>query len=168
MLLTALYGVYITSYKSYQRSVNRAELNQNARISLERITRDLRQTNLITTTLPPTDTDPLNPAPSNIQFQDGHNNDKIRYIEYTLTDGQLYRKVKHYYFSTDPQTYVAYNALDQFGNHATESIDENVVKADKVQSLQFFGTGIINIKIVVNNSDGSLTYQTQVLGRNAQ
>lgn len=168
MLLVSLYSVYILSYKSYQRSINRAELNQNARISLERITRDLRQTNLVITELPPTDTDPLNPAPSSIVFQDGHDTTKINYIEYSLQDGELYRKVIHYYFTTNPDIYVAYNIKDNYGNPPLEAIDENVVKADKVQSLEFFGSNIINIKITVANLNESITYQTQTLGRNTR
>src|SRR4030042_7081060 len=85
LLIGSLYSVYLTSYKSYRRSVNKAELNQNARIALERISRDLRQTERITTSLPPDDTDDMNPAPSAIQFQDGHDTENIQYIKYLLS-----------------------------------------------------------------------------------
>lgn len=168
IILSALYAVYVTSYRSYHNSINRAELDQNARISLERITRDLRQTNQITTALPLTDTDPLNPAPSHIMFQDGHSTTQIQYIEYALSGNNLLRKVEHFYFSSDPSTWVPWNALDQYGNLPLESIDQNVTKADKVSSLEFYGGQLITIKIVVANSNGQISYQTQTLGRNIQ
>lgn len=168
LLFSSLYAVYITSFQSYRRNVNRAELDQNARISLERITRDLRQTNDIVTTIPPTDTDILNPPPSHILFQDGHDTTKIQYIEYSLINGDLTREVIHYYFSTDTATWVAWDALDQFNNPPLESIDETVIKANSIQSLQFFGSPTISIKLTVANSDTDLLYQTQTLGRNTQ
>jgi type II secretory pathway component PulJ len=168
LLLEALYGVYITSYKSYTNSIAEAELNQNARIAMERITRDLRQTPEIVTVLPPNDTDPLNPSPSEIQFQDGHNTAKIQYIRYYLVNNDLNRQVIHYYFATDVNTWVKWNALDQYGNPPKESIDEDTVRADKISSVQFYGTDLVNITIVAANQKNSYTYQTQTLGRNIQ
>lgn len=169
LLLGSLYGVYITSYKSYRNTIGKAELNQNARISLERISRDLRQGERITTPLPPDDSDPIgNPAPDNIQFQDGHDVSKIRYIKYALSSGNLTRQVIHYYFASDPTIWVAWNAQDQYGNPPSESIDENTVRADKITSIKFYGIKVITIEIVASDSSGSYTYRTQALGRNIQ
>lgn len=173
ILLGALYAVYITSYQSYRRSVAKAEINQNARIALERITRDLRQTERITTTLPIDDTDPLNPAPSTIMFQDGHVTDKIQYIEYSLTVNELHRKLIHYCFSSTPETcdivdWVAWNAQDQYGNPPNESIDEDAVKADKISVLKFYGNKLITIDVTATHNDQSVNYQTKTLGRNIQ
>lgn len=169
VLMVAIYGIYITSYQSYRRSINRAELNQNARISMERVTRDLRQTSDIITALPPTDTDVLNPAPSDIVFVDGHDPVQIQYIEYSLSNHTLVRKVKHYYFPVDTTTWVAYNAHDINNNLPLESIDQSVVKADAIQSLEFFGeNSVINIKLVTVDNGGQFVFQTQTLGRNVQ
>ena len=74
----------------------------------------------------------------------------------------------HYYFSSDPNTWVAWNAKDQYGNPPQESIDEDTVRADKITSVKFYGINIINIEIVVSDQNGSYTYQTQILGRNVQ
>lgn len=169
LLLTSLYAVYIICLRSYGHSVARAEIDQNARISFERITRDLRQTTRIVTVLPPTDTDPLNPAPSQITFQDGHDITQLRYIVYAKENNNLMRKVIHYYFSTDPDIWVAYDAKDEFKNPPLESIDENVVKADEIQTLEFFGgPSIVSIKAVIADQNNQLSYQTQVMGRNLQ
>ena len=166
ILISTLYYVFNTSYKSYKSNSAKAEINQNARIALERISRDLRQTSSIVTTLPPDDTDPLNPPPSNLEFVDGHNTTQLQYINYFLVNGSLHRQVIHYYFSSDINNWVAYNAKDQYNNPPLSSVDEDTVKADKVTALQFFGTNIINIVITTGESGQSQTYQTQVLGRN--
>lgn len=168
LLFGSLYGIYITSHQSYRRSVNKAELNQNARISLERITRDLRQTEKIVTSLPPDDTDPLNPPPSAIHFQDGHNTTQIQYIKYLLDSNNLKKQVIHYYFTSDPTTWVTWNAQDQYGNPPEESIDEDVIKADKITSLKFYGEKLITIELVAADSESSYSFKTEVLGRNIQ
>lgn len=168
LLLGSLYGVYITSYKSYRSSIGKAELNQNARISLERISRDLRQGERITTPLPPDNTDPMNPPSSEIQFQDGHDVSKIRYIKYALSSGNLTRQVIHYYFTSDPTIWVTWNAQDQFGNQPSSSIDEDTVRADKITSIKFYGIKVITIEIVASDTYGSYTYRTEALGRNIQ
>lgn len=168
MLLGALYGVYITSYRTYKRSVAKAELNQNARIAMERITRDLRQTERIVTALPPDDTDALNPPPSEIEFQDGHNTAKIQYIKYFLSSTNLQRQVIHYYFTSDPNTWVTWDAQDQYGNAPSASIDEDTTRADKITSIKFYGVKLITVELVASDENGSYTYKTEVLGRNIQ
>lgn len=165
MLLAALYGVYSTSYKVYKSSMAKAELNQNARIALERIGRDFRQTNYVVTNLPPNDTDPLNPPTHELQFIDGHNSDQIQYIRYYLQGNELHRQVIHYYLSSDVDTWVAYNVLDSYGNHE-ESIDEDVIKADQITAINFFGSSPTFVQITASNSLGNYTYQTEVWGRN--
>jgi prepilin-type N-terminal cleavage/methylation domain-containing protein len=167
LLLGALYGVYITSYKSYKNSIGKAELNQNARIAMERITRDFRQTPDIVTVLPPSDTDLLNPPSSEIQFQDGHDTANIKYIRYYLSNNELRREVSHYSLSSDAETWVAWNVFDQYGDHS-QTIEPYTIKADKVTSIKFYGTNPINIEIVVSGQNGSYTYKTQTLGRNVQ
>ncbi|OGD57136.1 hypothetical protein A2V71_01730 [Candidatus Berkelbacteria bacterium RBG_13_40_8] len=175
LLIGSLYSVYLTSYKSYRRSVNKAELNQNARIALERISRDLRQTERITTSLPPDDTDDMNPAPSAIQFQDGHDTENIQYIKYLLSGNELRRQIIYYCFSATPETcppadWVAWNAQDQYGDPPSEWIDpnKNVIKADKISSIKFYGIKLITTEIVAEDADSSYTYKTQILGRNIQ
>lgn len=173
LLVGSLYGVYLTSYKSYRRSINKAELNQNARIALERISRDLRQTQEIVTPLPLIDDPPLNPASSVIEFQDGHNTAQIQYIKYLLSGNELHRQVIHYCFSSTPETclpadWVTKNVQDQYGDPPSESIDRNDVKADKISLIKFYGIKLITTEIVASDADSSYSYKTQTLGRNIQ
>lgn len=167
MLLGALYGVYLTSYKSYTKSMGKAELNQNARIAMERITRDLRQAQKITTSLPPTGDDELNPPAGEIQFQDGHDTSKIQYIRYFLSGGNLHRQVIHYYFNADTSDWVSWDAEDEYGP-AQQSIDEDTIRADKITSLSFFGNELITIDLISSDDSGTYNYESKVLGRNIQ
>lgn len=166
IIIITLYTVYNSSYQVYRNNSSKAELNQNARIALERISRDLRQTYDIVTVLPPTNTDPLNPPPSTLEFIDGHNTTKTQYVKYVFANGQLRRQVVHYYFSSDVADWVSAGAKDQYNNPPLSSIDEDTIKADKVTSLEFFGTDVINIIITTEDKGQNQTYQTQVLGRN--
>lgn len=165
ILLGALYAVYSTSYQVYKSSINKAELNQNARIALERIGRDLRQTSSIKTVLPPNDIDLLNPPASEIQFVDGHNTNQIRYVRYYLQGGNLHRQVIHYFFTSNNDAWVPWNASESIGV-LQESIDEDVVKADQVTALKFFGNNPTIVQITTANNQGNYTYQTEVWGRN--
>lgn len=159
LVMGSVYGIYITSYKSYRKSINKADLNQNVRIALERISRDLRQTNAIITTLPS----------SEIKFQDGHDTSQIRYINYYRdTDNNLYQRISHYYFPIDPFTYVRWNEVDGKGKLPLEEEDSNKIKAEKITSLSFEGSQIITINITAADSENTYSAQTQVLGRNIQ
>ena len=172
VLFGALYGIYITSYRSYQRSAAKAEANQNGRITLERISRDLRQTPIVTTILPPTADDLLNPPSTSLQFQDGHDILQTQYIEYSLADKKLHRKLLHYCFSAspsdcDPSDWVAWNAIDANGDPPSIAIDEDVVKADLITTLGFYGSSKISIEITTQDKLGNEShFKTDIFCRN--
>jgi len=175
LIIMAAYGVYNISYKSYKKNFASAELTQNARIALERMSRDIRQTTEILTNLPE---DPgAGTPPSEIKFQDGHNfwptSGQIQYITYSLSGTDLHRKISHYTFTvpcvTAPSsTWVLWSTRDGDNNLPTECADTDVTKAEKISSLQFWGVKVITINL--NVSDGVSTYQfeTKALGRNIQ
>ncbi len=70
LISTVLYSVYVFNQRAYLEGEKMAELVQNGRVVIERITREVRQTTDIVTTLPQTDQGAANPA--EIEFQDGH------------------------------------------------------------------------------------------------
>jgi prepilin-type N-terminal cleavage/methylation domain-containing protein len=168
ILLVTLYAIYVANSRSYRQTISQQELAQNARISLERMSRDIRQTDRIVTSLPPTANDPLNPPPSYIQFQDGHQISAIQYIKYYLSGTNLMRQVLHYSFSAAPNTWVAWNARDAFNNLPVEHIDSDTIKADKISSLKFYGSKIIEIELSVANENDTYNFRTKIWGRNIQ
>jgi len=163
IILGALYSIYYISQKIYVKSSNKAELNQNGRISLERIARDLRQTSQITTDLL-TINDPPSPL---IMFQDGNDTSRIQYIEYSLVSNELHRKLIHYCPASpspcdSPDDWVVYNTPN-----SSSAIDENTIKANKITSLVFYGGQVITVGITTSdNQDNSAHFQTEVYCRN--
>ncbi len=170
IIIMAAYSVYLISYKAYQRNSASSELTQNARIALERMSRDIRQAIEILTALPP---DPESGTPSSVlKFQDGHNvwptDGQIQYIEYYLSGTDLHRKLTHYAFPATPDDWVLWSTLDGEGNSPTEYTDSDQVKAENVTSLQFWGEETITINLEVSNGTIIYPFQTKVLGRNIQ
>lgn len=166
VLLTVLYSTFISSNKSYRTTVNQAELAQNGRIALERISRDIRQSSDIVTVLPATDGIPLNPPPNHILFRDGHYTTGVRYIEYSLDGTLLRRKVIHYAFSSSPSVWVIWNAQDAYGNSPPPTEDKNEIKADKIGFLKFYGADNIAIDLSVTDSNYTFYFKTKALARN--
>jgi len=72
LVFIAILEIYLAGQKLYSLGENRAEILQNGRIILERISRELRQAKEIVTPLPQVDNNPDFPPPSEIEFQDGH------------------------------------------------------------------------------------------------
>lgn len=68
LIITVVYSVYNLSSRAYLEGENVAEITQNGRVILERISREIRQAREIVTELPE---ERINP-PAEIQFQDGH------------------------------------------------------------------------------------------------
>jgi len=168
LLVGSIYGLYVSTSRYYFKNIAQAELTQNGRIALERISRDLRQATRIITPLPPNESDPLNPPSSEILFQDGHDTSQISYIRYQLNGNSLKRQKIHYYFALTPNVWVQWNTQDQNGNLPQENIDEDVVKADKLSSLKFYGSKNIFIDLTVADNERQFGFKTLVFIRNIQ
>ncbi len=157
--------IYITSQRSYNKNSNQAELSQNARGSFDRMSKELRQSSNIITTLPAAESD----AVDQIFFQDGHDTSHITYLRYYLNGTDLMRENKAYYFDTDPATYVAYNSLDQGGSPPEELIIDGTARVigEYFNSIKFWGSsGIINLKFNLQKNQNSLNIKTSIYGRN--
>lgn len=163
VILILIVSVYILSQRAFRKSQTRYELIQNARVFTDKITRELRQTGEIVTILTETSIG----APSEIMFQNGHNTATISYIKYYLDSADLKRQELHYYFASDPVTFVKWNADDGFGVTPTESIDEDILVGEYANSLSFFGAAnIINIKANFSKNGENNYIATKISGRN--
>lgn len=156
-------SIYSLSQKTYNTGSKQAELIQNARVSLDRLSRELRQSVAIATVLPASN---INPA-TEILFQDGHDTSQITYLKYYLNNGNLMRKYSAYYFTASPSTYVVWNAVDEFGNPPSETIFDDRVVGEYFTSLGFWGSnGLINIIITLLNNQVTTEINTSVYSRN--
>lgn len=163
VIIIAAYSIYLISYKSFKKNSASSELTQNARIALERTSREIRQAVEIVTDLP---VDPgVGTPPSAIEFQDGHDTSKIQYITYYLSGTDLHRELAHYAFALTPDEWVLKSTKDAEGN-SPEKYSTDAVKAEKISSLQFWGDETITIRLSVSDGSSTYTFETKTLGRN--
>lgn len=152
-------GIFSSVQKTYRAGSDKAEAVQNARVALDRMSREIRQAvdfvNLATT------------STTTIEFQDGHNQDTINYINYHLDQGKLIRDVRYYYFNADPSTKVLWNHLDGSGNAPISTTTGSSVIGEYFSTLEFSGiaNGVdVNVEIRKNNAKFKL--ETQLYYRN--
>ncbi len=165
ILLTG--SIYTISQKAYNKGSYNNELAQNARVSLDRLSREMRQAVEIVTTLPPTDSDPENPPVNEIFFQDGHEPNEIKYLRYYLSNGNLKRSVVVYYFDVEPGTYVLYNSVDGEGDPPNELVIEDRIVGEYFSTLEFWGEdGLTYIRILLEKKEENLNIRTSIFSRN--
>jgi hypothetical protein len=153
-------SLYQISQKSYNKGSDGAELTQNARVSLDRISRELRQATDIVTGLPA----------SEIFFRDGHDISKITYIKYYLYGNNLMRVRTAYYFGDEQNVYVPYGSFDIYGDPPDELILEGGVPkiiGEYFNNLQFGGAdNLINISMELAKNQNKLNIETKIYTKN--
>ena len=127
-ILTVAVSAYLMGQKAWQKGVELNEITQNSRIAIDRIARELRQTQEIISSLPG----------SEIEFQDGHS-EELQYLRYYLDNKVLHRQIIAYLLNDTP---VKWNTLD-----AEKTIKEDQVIAEYINSLQFSGSKLIQINV---------------------
>ncbi len=180
MAVILIFSIYFTSQKFYQKTETKAEILQNARVILERITRELRQTQSIVTTLPQVSDNPSAPPTSEIEFQDGHDpspyaflGSDYYYIRYyfSTTTGEINREYKVYCFDDclDCSVFFKWNdmqVIDGVPTMARSCLLEDRVIGEFVSEIKFWGAGVINISLKLKKLNEEIDFQTNVFGRN--
>jgi len=167
IVMLTVYSLFSLAQNTYNQGGNDIELWQNARASLDRVTREIRQAQEIPTILPEEGEDPLDPPMSEIEFQDGHDITQITYIRYYLNGTDLMRRHLAYYFSSEPSIYVYSNALDEFENPPDELIIEDVLIGEYFSNLDFWRIdNVVYIYIQLEKTGRDIELMTAVYGRN--
>lgn len=167
IIISLIYTSHSLMVRLTERESHKVELVQNGRVTLDRLTRELRQSEEIVTTLPATADNPEDPAPLEIMFQDGHNLSPIRYIRYYLAENFLHREISHYYFSVDPDTWVSWDTVDSNGDPPLQAITEDNIIAEYINNLIFWGDDrVINIQFSTESEGNRVDFYTKVCGRN--
>jgi len=163
LIITVVYSSFIFGQNVYKGGVLNAELAQNGRIALDRIGREIRQTGQLTTILQPT---PPGPPQTETMFEDGHT-DTVQYIRYYLSGTDLKREQRHYYFPSDPNQWVDWNAKDNNGQSANYTIDDDQVIAQNLSQINFYGeNNLISIDITVSKDGKQIQFRTENFERN--
>lgn len=139
LVLTTASSAYLVGQRAWQKSAELNEITQNSRIALDKLSRELRQTDEIITDLP---TD-------NIEFQDGHS-DELQYLHYYLDNNALKRQIIVYELG---EIAVKWNVPG-----AERKIKQVQVIAEKINNLRLSGNRLVQIEI----ND----FATKVIGRN--
>ncbi len=246
LILFIVYSSYTLSIQSYVEGENIAEITQNGRVILERLSREIRQAKEIVTDL----TEDRIGSLSEIKFHDGHlslvseegagqggtdksitlapgassENDYYKdmfikitggtgagqigkiydydgttkiaevdtnwliapdstsiykidssfyYVHYYLENNNFWRKIVTYCFSADsvscvqPETYVSWDSTPSSGQSLLEfELETPQIVGEYLNSLEFWGSGVINIYLILEKSGKSVDFQTKIFGRN--
>ena len=105
LILTGILGVFLITRQTLTRNSGRAEIVQNGRIALERLSRDLRQAEEIAGVIPEAQGEAL----SALEFQDGHDASALTYLRYHFENESLYLEHSYYALTSDPTVQVRYH-----------------------------------------------------------
>jgi len=170
LITVCVFGISIASQRFFVKAESRAEILQNGRIIFERLSREIRQANVIVSQLPQNE----------IEFEDGHTPSPFAYlgadyfyIRY-FTDSNLkevHRQYKAYCFESCDVCveYVRWNdikIIDGEQINPQPCILEDRVVGEFVESMSFEGSGLINISLGLVKNNENIELTTQIAGRN--
>lgn len=175
-----VFAIYFVGQKFYQKSELRAEILQNGRVVLERLVREIRQTQEVITALPQTPDNPDNPPAGEIEFQDGHLPSPYAYL------ASDYYYIRYFIASSTREIHRQYRVycFDECGSCADffrwsdnkmedgepvfvhPCILEDKVVGEYANAFSFWGAGVVNISLTLQKLNELLDFQTSVFGRN--
>lgn len=184
LVIIAVYSSYALSQRGYLSGEEVAEITQNGRVILERMTREIRQAKRMVTGL-------AGGTTSSIEFEDGHTpipspyqelGSEHYYIRYYLetTTKEVKRQYRVYCFDdcNDACQY-PFDGCDVCNSYhsydATRETDPTTthpcVLGDKiigeyVAGLEFWGLPVINASTTLEKNNKRVHLKTQVFGRN--
>jgi type II secretory pathway pseudopilin PulG len=163
LILVIVFSIYALHQRVYTAGEARAEVLQNGRVVLERMTREVRQARDIVTEL----ADDESGATSTILFEDGHDVSTIHYIHFFQDNKNIKREVIAYYFSGDPYTYVVWNATPPPGQEKlTTTTEAAQIIGEYVTRLDIWGSPTVNVSTTLEKGDQKINLKTKILGRN--
>ena len=161
LVSSILIGVTTSTYVLFRKSValdqGRADISQNARVAMDRMSRDLRQTTAVVTVLPASPVDNSVTQPNEIEIEDGHiEPGEPNYLStrrYYLVNGVLKLDIDAYTLSGAA---VRYNVAS-----ATKTVLSTQDIAQEVTGLVFYNNaGTMEIDITTGDG-GTQTYSLQ-------
>jgi prepilin-type N-terminal cleavage/methylation domain-containing protein len=159
-----IYSSHILSQKAYKEGEVSAEITQNGRVIMERMTREIRQAKELVGDFPEEEAD----AVSEIAFEDGHISQPYHYIHYFLSGSTVQREVLGYYFSGDVgQTLVPWNSVPPLGQSLlSKNLEEARVIGEWVKELKIWGARLITINLSLEKKQKAFFLETKILSRN--
>ena len=166
LVLGIIYGSYSLSQKAYREIETTTEINQNARVILERMTREIRQAKEIVTELSDVEPEESISPELGIMFEDGHNEESYYYTRYFEDNNNIKKQVIVYYFSGSPNTFVPYDAIPPEMETLENTILEDRVVGEYIVGIKFWGQEVINISITLEKNNKNINFRTKIFARN--
>lgn len=160
-IIVLISSMFTLSQRSYNAGSNGSELSQNARVAVDRLSREIRQSPGIQTILSTT-------TPSDeIFFQDGHNNSQITYIKYYLNGSNLMRSHLGYSYDSAPTDYVIWNSTNLLDESPIKRTLEDNIIGEYFTAIQFTGNSeSVDIAFNLLKKEKSLQINSKVSIRN--
>ena len=165
LLISVTVAVYSAFRKTLAADQSAADLSQNGRVALDRISRELRQTPEIVTVLPTDQSDVSVTQPGEVEFQDGHADD-LTYKRYYINGSYLELDTEEYYFASDTSTRVAWNSVGTSGDSPVKHVISTQIVAETVSSLALYGGKPLEVIISTTDGKQTVTLRTNVNERN--
>lgn len=168
LVVEAAYFASRIGQETFKKTSEKIELAQNARVILDRMSREIRQATDVVTELPPVSDDPGDPPKNTIMFEDGHIVIN-QYISYRIDNGNAYRAVTAYYFGPtlpDSSEWVIHDAIDSENNPPNSTNINDDLIAENITSLEIYGDTVIYIEMTASKDDQSADFATAVYPRN--
>lgn len=168
VLVATTVQVYTLFRKAVIQDQSRSDLNQNARVALDRLTRELRLTPELLTQFPATTSDNSIAEPNQVEFEDGSANAvAFTYHRYYLSGSTLELDTKQYYFSSQPNVFVDAASLDSSGHSPIAQVTSTQAIAQGVSLFSLYGHKPLLIYITTSDNFGQ-TYplRSMATGRN--
>lgn len=160
LMVASLYSLAQRSYNTFEEEM---ELAQNGRVALDRLSREVRQSLEITTSLSP---DPASTT-EEIMFRNGHDDDTVNYIRYYLDGSDLRRSRVVYYFEEDPETYVRHDSTNKDGDSPDQDVIEDKVVGEYFKKMEFWGeAGFVNASTTLEKDNKNFSLKTGIFSRN--
>lgn len=164
-LIAATVSTYSLFRKSATNDQSRASIVQNGRVALDRLSREIRQTPTIVTTIPTDPSDTSVAQPGEIEFEDGHAQD-LTYRRYYISQNVLKLDINEYYFSYATGTRVRWNAVGTGGVSPLKHVISTQDIADSAQTLTLYGSKPLQVQLVTTDGRQIYTLRTQIYERN--
>lgn len=161
ILITAsLYSLAQRSYNIFEKEM---ELVQNGRVAYDRMSREIRQSVEISTSLSPD----ISSSSEEIMFQNGHDSEFTNYIYYYLDGSDLRRAKLAYYFEEEPDTYVRYNSTNIDGDSPQQKVLQDRIVGEYFRKIEFWGEGgLVHASTTLEKDEKSFSLRTSIFSRN--
>lgn len=163
LIVGAIYSAYILVQKAYRESESFAEMNQNGRVILERMVREIRQARSIPNSA---DLEIPETTLASLEFEDGHIQEEYHYIRYFEQENKVMREEIKYYFPSDPDAFLPWNASSSSETVSSTTVNSPQIIGEYVSELKFWDIPDINISLKMQKDDKESILKTKVFGRN--